>query len=295
MSDERPDFGNEDTAGVDSTSAIEDGQSGSGLKAKVEAKATGENAIHVITDIANISDQAVRDYFVSVSLGKITGHERISVIGHNPVVSASGEDLVYNGGTYVFPTSAVTLDIASSSANDAAAGTGANSVRVEGLDANYDPITEDIALNGVTAVTTTQTFLRINKTFVLTAGSSNYNEGEISVIQTGGSDRLSTIHDTAGLSHDYIYTVPRNKTLLASSLSVNSDSNGLEVEFMLKPFGLAWQVALEIVLGDAQWLYQPRAPFPIPGRTDMKVFVNPASGVKSVTGFAEGILVDDGT
>lgn len=47
MADEAPDFGNEDKAGVDATSAIEDGQTGSGLRAKVDTDALGYNRLYV--------------------------------------------------------------------------------------------------------------------------------------------------------------------------------------------------------------------------------------------------------
>lgn len=47
MADEAPDFGNEDKAGVDATSAIEDGQTGSGLLAKVDTDPLGNNRLYV--------------------------------------------------------------------------------------------------------------------------------------------------------------------------------------------------------------------------------------------------------
>lgn len=81
------------------------------------------------------------------------------------------------------PTTAVTLAISSSSANDASpSGTGARKIRVYGLDANYTPIYEDFTLNGQNKVTGTQYFFRVQPRIdILEAGSGGVNVGDIYV------------------------------------------------------------------------------------------------------------------
>lgn len=91
---------------------------------------------------------------------------------------------VYTG----FPlTSGETITVLSSSANDAAAGTGARTIRISGLDANYVPQTEDFTLNGTTPVTGVKTFVRVHTAQVLTSGGSNndnFNAGIITIRHT---------------------------------------------------------------------------------------------------------------
>lgn len=60
MADELPQYEIENvTGGQDTSVAIEDGQTASGLKAKVEAKASGENAVHVITELSSVASGAI--------------------------------------------------------------------------------------------------------------------------------------------------------------------------------------------------------------------------------------------
>ena len=81
----------------------------------------------------------------------------------------------------IFPPSADTINIASTSTNDTSAGTGARTILIRGLDANWEPLTETITLTGQAPVTTTNNFYRINKLVVLTVGSLGFNEGDIYV------------------------------------------------------------------------------------------------------------------
>ena len=76
-------------------------------------------------------------------------------------------------------TSAGTVFLASTDANDTAAGTGARTVLVEGVDTAGDEQQEIVTLNGTTKVETAKTWHGINRLLVLTAGTSRYNEGTI--------------------------------------------------------------------------------------------------------------------
>lgn len=85
------------------------------------------------------------------------------------------------GGTINWTTAAGATTLVSASANDAAAGTGARTVLVTGLDANRDIISETVTLNGVTPVNLTNNFFRVNSMTVVTAGSTGYNEGALTL------------------------------------------------------------------------------------------------------------------
>lgn len=79
------------------------------------------------------------------------------------------------------------LDVSSSSANDDGdpAGTGAQVVRVLGLDKYYNRLIEDVEMNGTSIVTTTQKFLRVFAAFVKTKGTGRKNAGDIYFVKTG--------------------------------------------------------------------------------------------------------------
>lgn len=73
------------------------------------------------------------------------------------------------------------MSVSSTNANDTAAGTGARTVLITGLDENYNDVTESIILNGLTGVNTTKQFIRVFKVRVTTAGSGATAAGDIYV------------------------------------------------------------------------------------------------------------------
>jgi hypothetical protein len=81
------------------------------------------------------------------------------------------ETIWAEGGLYSYLTAATVLKVSSSSVNDTSAGTGARTVELSGLDADYNEISELVTLNGQTPVNTTKLFLRINRMVVRSAGS----------------------------------------------------------------------------------------------------------------------------
>jgi hypothetical protein len=77
------------------------------------------------------------------------------------------------------------LDVTSSSTADAAAGTGARTVRIVGLDANYAYQTDVVTMNGQTIVTTASIWTDVWGADVITHGSGNTNAGDIYMVKTG--------------------------------------------------------------------------------------------------------------
>jgi hypothetical protein len=122
-----------------------------------------------------------RNYLIDVALGNYPGARLEYMVGDNNVVPAVTpmEDLW--GGDGVIPelTSASLFDIVSSSANDAAAGTGARTVKVYGIDGNLAEASETVTMNGTNTVATVNTYLQVYAIKVLTVGSNNSNFGVI--------------------------------------------------------------------------------------------------------------------
>ena len=116
---------------------------------------------------------------LQVSRGQIVGHRSVTVFGFNPDVDQT-EVTVWPLPTLApQPAAALRMSVSSTDANDTAAGTGARTVVIEGLDANYVEITETVTLNGQSAVLTAASFLRINYMYVATAGSTKSAAGDI--------------------------------------------------------------------------------------------------------------------
>ena len=131
-------------------------------------------------ELSSISRFGLTEPFeLQVARGQITGHRSVVVFGYNPDVDQTRVTVWPHTGIIPFPAAAIQMKVSSSSTDDAAAGTGARTVYVEGLDANHREISETVTLNGQTEVLTTQSFLHINDAYVATAGSGNSAAGDI--------------------------------------------------------------------------------------------------------------------
>lgn len=104
----------------------------------------------------------------------------VVIHGSAPTVT-SQVDLWAQNIVRTLPTVAFTFAVSSSSATDAPAQTGALTVEVDWLDANFVPSTTAITLNGQTKVTGLANCLRINDVRVTTSGSGKTNAGDIYV------------------------------------------------------------------------------------------------------------------
>lgn len=170
------------------------------------------------TTISSVTRQGAYEPFeLQVSRGQIQGHRNVTVFGFNPDVDTSQVSVWPLPSLITFPSSALQMTVSSTSANDTAAGTGARTVVVQGLDANYNEVTETVTMNGQTAVTMTTAMLRINYAYVATAGSGNSAAGDI-YIGTGTvtSGVPATAYDIIKLDYNNTttgsYTIPAGYT-----------------------------------------------------------------------------------
>ena len=133
----------------------------------------------LVTSISKLGK--TEPFELQVAQGQIAYHKHVYKFGQNVTVGDSVETIWAQGGLYSYPPSATTMTVSSSDTNDTSAGTGARTVLISGLDGDYNEISETITLNGQTPVTTTNSFIRVNRAIVLTAGSGGANAGIIYV------------------------------------------------------------------------------------------------------------------
>lgn len=125
--------------------------------------------------------------------------------------------------TYTEQTTNAQRSIVSASANDAAAGTGARTVKITYLDqTGAGPYTETVTLNGTTAVNTVATNICfIEQIDVVTAGSTGSNVGIISLKAAtgGGGATIGTINATNNQTFWCHHYVPTGKTCNVTGIS----------------------------------------------------------------------------
>lgn len=161
------------------------------------------------------------------ALGNDYDLEKMTLFSANPDIdTATTPEFVWSqGGVFTFPAAAGATAIVSASANDTAAGTGARTVTVTGLDANYLQVVETVTMNGITPVNLTAQMLRINKLEVASAGSTGINAGAIT-ISIGGTT-VSAIPANKGISQTGVFTVPADydKAILLDLFVNTSQAN----------------------------------------------------------------------
>ena len=228
----------------------------------------------------------VTDFFLEVSKGTVAGHSAVQKFGrNNDIDTSASEDIWAGGGTRAYLSSAETMDVASTSANDdgAPAGTGARTIEIQGLNSSYAEISETVTLNGTSAVTTTNSFLRVHRAYVRTAGTVETNDGDITVDPTtsGSGSRQAFVAAGDGQTLISHYTVPAGKTayMVGGQLSISpSDgSTGVKqakVRLFIRPENGAWRLQAEFGARSDGTSIAPdivfTAPISFPAKTDIK-------------------------
>lgn len=224
--------------------------------------------------------------------------EMVRQIGRNPDIDSDTvkEDIWPVGGAYVWPSAPAATTIVSTSANDTVGGTGARTVTVYGIadPTTYEPVTEDVSMDGTNAITLSTEFYRINRVVVTTVGNAdNSNVGTIDVKH--GATVLCRMGPSTGASLQAIFTVPaigqhRSYIVGFDGAVVAGSSSGITIEMMLESRcpGMGWRVQDIIEPGSlGAAIYSDfRAPVKVRPGTDIRVRKYAATG-NNLTGIGQ--------
>jgi hypothetical protein len=175
------------------------------------------------------------DYKRDVAMGKISGNSNFIVNGTREIgvesqwTTLSSIDDV----KYTFPTVARRLYVVSTSADDDyGTGSGAWIVYIDGLDANFNTITETLQLSGLSeSASTAQSFIRVNKFVCVVTGTyEKSNVGKIKLYSETDGVELSCICPGYGRSINAVYTVPKGSACVIPRVALFCD-NGHTVSF----------------------------------------------------------------
>jgi len=219
-------------------------------------------------------------FYLQVARNQISFHKSNFKFGFNPDVDDSLETVWAQGGLYSYLASASVLKVSSSSTSDTSAGTGARTVELFGLDANYDEISETITLNGQTAVNTTNEFLRINRMVVKSAGTGGQNAGVIyagtGTVTTGvPANKYATIAIGDNQTVMALWTVPSGYTayLLQTDITVATTQNNkfCTVHLVARPDGEVFQIKDKFVKAESSVHQAYTIPLKFEEKTDIEV------------------------
>ena len=236
---------------------------------------------------------------LQVARGYITNHAPQNIFGYGTTPATAGLfRTVWENMTtteYVFPSSAVTMNLVSAAAGDTA------TITIVGLDSGYNVITENLVLNGTTNVPTVNQYLRINAMFV-SVGSATNPSGVITLINGGvtyaqiNTGVFNGTTSSLGASQQAVFTVPAGYTFYGyrygafSSFNGNSanyttyraitnSSSGVQKIVVQTPYNTSYEV-------------QRHFPFPYAEKTDLRFQIAPSAGTAAVVSInIGGVLI----
>ena len=247
----------------------------------------------------------IQSHDLEVAKGNIPGATAVFKFGYNPDVNGVEETVWNNGGDYDWSalTAATLIYFSSTSANDSIADIGARQVEVQGLNASYVEITETVDLTGQTQAATTQQFLRVNRAYVLTAGSSEtsigtiYGSSEVGVAAGVPTGNIVVNMGLLNQSQLGIYTVPAGKTFYLDDLNftagISQATKTATVRAVVRELGGVFRTRYINVVQSNQLITKFEYPLAIPEKSDIELRVVTNSTNNQIGGSFQGVLIEE--
>lgn len=183
-------------------------------------------------------------YWAEVAKGNVAGSSIVHKFGSNPAVGTSFVP-VCMGGVYRTPqvAGATTLRVKAGNANDAAGGTGAREIQLQGLDETGALVMESIPTAGASAgAASTATFIRLFRVIVTESGtyatqSTGSHDSDIVIENGAGTEDWLTLAATGfprSQSQVGAYSVPLGKTAYMNTFFFSIDSTKVADIVMFK-------------------------------------------------------------
>ena len=243
----------------------------------------------------------VSDFKTEVAQEKVSNYSINTKFGRNPDSdTGTTPETIWNlGGVYNgYPSAASIVEINSSSGNDTSAGTGARTLTVKGLDSDFNPIEETVTLNGTTRVNTVNSYIRLFRAYIESAGSGGTNAGDINVRQVDDTSVVfAGVPTGTGQSTVAADTVPNGKKriilgLYSAITRANGSAGSANHQFRIKEEGKPFRAVRNIDISTS-FAYQQQSYIVLPAKTDMEWTVTFISDNNTIsTGEFEYIDID---
>jgi len=243
-----------------------------------------------IHDIRSISQVGTSEPFnLQVSRGQIPGHTQVEVYAFNSAFEDTEETVWEEGGIYAYPPTATQMKVVSTDDTDT------STLRVEGLDADYNAVEEIVTITGQTPVLTQQEFLRINYAIV----TQNTPTGQIRIgagtVTAGVPENVYAFINGDNVSLSSVYTVPSGFTLFLDrgTVSVTSDPEAIiNSRLIVRPFGQVFHTAVLINAINAYLEFNWNFPIKVTEKSDLEARVRCLKNqTNSATISLEAVLV----
>lgn len=251
-------------------------------------------------------DRASKDYKYRVANGEISTSTLWNKFGYNLDIDTAAPELIASfGGSINIMTSADTLDVVSSSASDDSVGTGVRSILITGISGDSEPQTEIVVMDGTTPVTTSNTWLGVNRVVALSTGSNLSAVGTITIDDTSNAVGVQAeIPIGSNVTQQCILHTPISNNFMAEWLVLNArklSGGGGSPRVTFKGYsysrvtGVTYEVfRLDIDTGVENTLeLRPSFPFVIGGREVLYFTAETDTNNTAANCRFSGILIDN--
>lgn len=220
---------------------------------------------------------------LQVARNQVENHKSIFKFGFNPDVDAALETVWAQGGLYSYLSSATTLYISSSSTADDAAGTGARTATVSGLDADYNEVSVTVDLDGQNGVQLgdASNWIRVFRVVVNTAGSGGQNAGVLYVGDEASptvgvpTNKYATVAIGDNQTVMALWTVPAGYTAYVYQVDITvattQNNKYCTVHFVSRPEGGVFNVEDKFVKSESGHNQEYKIPLKFEEKTDLEV------------------------
>jgi hypothetical protein len=255
-----------------------------------------------INNNLGITGSVGKPYELSVSQGEVSGSTTLYKFGYNPGINnGDGEETIWSGGGDIYwPTTATKLGVSSSSPldNGVSEGDGARTVEIFGLDSNYNEKHETLTLNGLSIVHSSNSYLRVFRSFVTSSGLSEFNVGTITIGEIASTNVLAEIPAKDGQTQMAVYTVPAGKTFYTDQINftaaISQANKNAVIKFRTREFGTStWRTQFVNVLQSNRDTAKFDYPRKFLEKTDLECrAITNATGTNLISATFQGTLID---
>jgi len=229
----------------------------------------------------------------AIARGTVEWMSYINKFGSNSVASST-ESLVWDKWTvYNFPTSASILDIQSTLASDTmTTWDWAWTILVQGLDWDYNEVSETLELDWTNTINTTNSYLRVFRMVILTAWADEKANWVITADIAW--DTKAQIIDWNNQTLMTTYTIPAWKTWYLLQWKASTGQwKAVTFKFKARPLGWVFNLKHTFDIYETNYGYQYPMPLQLPAKTDIMVTAQVATWTASVSAVFDIVLIDD--
>jgi len=198
---------------------------------------------------------------IPIASGDVTGLSHINKFGYRSSIPSTFQTIWDGTVDYSYQSAAVVSAVADNLSDEN------GTVSVEGLDENYNFVSETITIGGSAS---TSQFVRVFRATLITANTGDTNVDEVRIKNTGTD--VAIITAGAGQTLMALYTIPAGKTgyLLKVGGSIDANNDAL-FRLYARPFNGSFNVKMQKGVFAAGFDYEYPVPLVFAEKTDLEI------------------------